>query len=205
MRPLRYHLAFSVAALVLLLLGVPQPVTAQARAVTGTITDARTGAPIAGAQVSIRDRGLGVLSSETGRFLIVNLPEGRLELRVLFLGYAPQSRTLEVAEGETAVQDFQLSIQAIQLEELVATGYAQQTRREVSSSIGLVSDVNLEAPAVASLDAILQGKAAGVQVTQNAGNPGNGITVRVRGSSSISASNMPLYVVDGMPIFRGDF
>jgi TonB-linked SusC/RagA family outer membrane protein len=205
MRPLRYHLAFSVAALVLLLPGVPQPVTAQARAVTGTITDARTGAPIAGAQVSIRDRGLGVLSSETGRFLIVNLPEGRLELRVLFLGYAPQSRTLEVAEGETAVQDFQLSIQAIQLEELVATGYAQQTRREVSSSIGLVSDVNLEAPAVASLDAILQGKAAGVQVTQNAGNPGNGITVRVRGSSSISASNMPLYVVDGMPIFRGDF
>jgi TonB-linked SusC/RagA family outer membrane protein len=91
------------------------------------------------------------------------------------------------------------------MEELVATGYAEQTRREVSSSIGLVSSVELEAPAVASIDALMQGKAAGVQVTQNAGNPGNGITVRVRGLSSISADNQPLYVVDGMPIFRGDF
>ncbi|UCC25706.1 MAG: TonB-dependent receptor [Gemmatimonadales bacterium] len=201
---MRYQLA-ALAAVFLLLLGLPQNVAAQARAVTGTITDARTGEPIVGAQVSIRDRGLGVISNEAGRFLMVNLPEGRLELRVLFVGYAPQSRILEVSAGETAVEDFQLTIQAIQLEALVATGYAQQTRREVSSSISTVASADLEAPAVASVDAILQGKAAGVQVTQNAGNPGNGITVRVRGSSSISASNQPLYVVDGMPIFRGDF
>lgn len=188
-----------------LLLGAPQEVSAQARAVAGTVTDARTGEPIAGAQVLIRDRGLGALTNNTGRFLLVNLPEGRLELRVVFLGFAPQSRVIEVAAGETMVENFQMTVQAIQLDELVATGYAQQTRREMSSSIGVISSVDLEAPSVPSLDALLQGKTPGLQVIQNAGNPGNGITVRIRGNSSISADNQPLYVVDGMPIFSGDF
>ncbi len=204
MKPTLVHLTLLTTVL-LLLLGVPKPVTAQDRGLTGTITDARTGQPISGVQVSVRDRGLGAVSNEQGRYLLLNLPEGRLEIRVLMMGYSPQSVTTEVPAGETIVLDFQLNIQAIEMEEIVATGYAEQTRREVSSSISTVSSVNLEAPAVASLDAVLQGKAAGVQVIQNAGNPGNGITVRVRGSSSISASNMPLYVVDGMPIFREDF
>jgi len=204
MKSTSVRLAF-FATVFFLLLGVPQEVNAQGRAVAGTITDARTGETLSGAQVSVRDRGIGALSNEQGRYLLPNLPDGRLEIRVLFIGYSPQSVTLEPPDGETTVVDFQLTVQAIELEELVATGYAQQSRREVSSAITTVSSVDLEAPAVASLDAILQGKAAGVQVTQNAGNPGNGITVRVRGSSSISASNQPLYVVDGMPIFRGDF
>jgi len=204
MKCIGVRLAF-FATVFFLLLGVPQNVNAQGRAVAGTITDARTGEPVAGAQVSIRDRGIGALTNAEGRYLISNLPEGRLEIRVLYIGYSPQSLTVEVPPDQTVVMDFQLTVQAIELEELVATGYATQTRREVSSAITTVNSVDLEAPAVASIDAVLQGKAAGVQVTQNAGNPGNGITVRIRGSSSISASNMPLYVVDGMPIFRGDF
>ncbi|MCJ7629988.1 MAG: SusC/RagA family TonB-linked outer membrane protein, partial [Longimicrobiales bacterium] len=204
MKSICVRLAFFAVAFSLLL-GGPQNVQAQGRTVAGTITDARTGEPVSGAQISVRDRGIGALSNSDGRYVIPNLPEGRLEIRVLYIGYSPQSVVLEVPAGETVVHDFQMTIQAIQLEELVATGYAEQSRREVSSAITTVSSANLEAPAVASLDAILQGKAAGVQVIQNAGNPGNGITVRVRGSSSISASNQPLYVVDGMPIFRDDF
>jgi TonB-linked SusC/RagA family outer membrane protein len=204
MKSICVRLAFFATTL-FLLLGVPQHVDAQGRAVGGTVTDARTGEPISGAQISVRDRGMGALTNADGRYLISGLPEGRLEIRVLFIGYSVQSRTVEVGPDETLVENFQLTIQAIQMEELVATGYAQQTRREVSSAISTVSSVDLQAPAVASLDAVLLGKAAGVQVTQNAGNPGNGITVRVRGSSSISASNQPLYVIDGMPIFRGDF
>lgn len=204
MKTVFVRLAF-FASVFSLFLGVPQDVNAQGRTVAGTITDARTGEPLAGAQVSVRGRGLVVRSNDTGRFLISNLPEGRLELRVLRLGYAPQSRVVEVPAGETLVENFQMTIQAIQLEELVATGYAQQSRREVTSAISTISSVELEASAVSSLDALLQGKAAGLQVTLNAGNPGNGITVRVRGFSSISANNSPLYVVDGMPIFQGDF
>jgi len=78
MKPLRYQRAFFTVAL-LLLFGMPQHVNAQGvGTVTGTITDARTGGPVAGAQISVRDRGLGVLSTESGRFLLINLPEGRL-------------------------------------------------------------------------------------------------------------------------------
>ncbi|MGH7448036.1 MAG: SusC/RagA family TonB-linked outer membrane protein, partial [Longimicrobiales bacterium] len=98
-----------------------------------------------------------------------------------------------------------LRITAIQLDELVATGYGQQTRGEVSSSIATVRGDVVRGAVVASIDAALAGRASGVQVVQNAGNPGNGITVRVRGSSSISADNQPLVVVDGVPIFREDF
>jgi TonB-linked SusC/RagA family outer membrane protein len=193
------------ATVFFLLLGVPQDVNAQARTVTGTVTDAQTGAAIAGAQITIRDRGIGTLSNEDGRYLLLNVPEGRVEVRVLFLGYSPQSREVEISSGGTVVENFQLTIQAIQMEELVATGYAEQTRREVTSAIAMVSSVELESPTVASLDGLLQGKTAGLHIVPSAGNPGNAMAVRIRGSSSLTADNTPLYVVDGMPIFRDDF
>jgi TonB-linked SusC/RagA family outer membrane protein len=192
-------------AAALLLMAMPQLATAQARALRGTVTDARTGEPVSGAQISIRDTGIGTLTNAQGRYLITQVPEGRIEVRVLFIGYATQSAETTVAAGETVTLDFQMTVSAIELEELVATGYAQQTRAEVSSAISSVGSVDLENPAVASLDAALLGKAPGVHVIQNAGNPGNGITVRVRGLSSITANNQPLYVVDGMPIFSGNF
>jgi TonB-linked SusC/RagA family outer membrane protein len=198
-------LTSGLAAVVLLLAGSAPVVGAQEIAVRGTVTDARTGQPIAGAQVTVRGTGIGALTNEQGTYVLEGVPAGRVEIRAEYLGYSPQSQTLEVAAGETAEVDLQLSVTAIQLDELVATGYAQQTRREVSSAVSSVSSRDLENRVVASLDAALQGKATGVQVVQNAGNPGNGITVRIRGSSSISASNQPLYVVDGVPIFREDF
>ncbi|HUG41676.1 MAG TPA: TonB-dependent receptor [Longimicrobiales bacterium] len=194
-----------LAAIALLLVGAPQALHAQQAAVRGTVTDAQTGQPIAGAQVAVRGTGIGTLTNNDGRFVLTSVPAGRLEIRVEYIGYSAQQQTITVAAGETATVDFEMGITAIQLEELVATGYAQQTRRELSSAISSVGNQDLENRVVASLDAALQGKAAGVQVIQNAGNPGNGITVRVRGSASISASNQPLYVVDGVPIFREDF
>ena len=194
-----------LAAAALLLVGAPQALEAQQAAVGGTVTDAQSGQPIAGAQVAVRGTGIGTLTNNDGRYVLTNVPAGRVEIRVEYIGYSPRQSTITVAAGETATLDFQMGVEAIQLEELVATGYAQQTRREVSSAISTVNAEQIENQVVASLDAALQGKAAGVQVIQNAGNPGNGITVRVRGSASISASNQPLYVVDGVPIFREDF
>ncbi|NNM04330.1 MAG: carboxypeptidase-like regulatory domain-containing protein, partial [Gemmatimonadetes bacterium] len=143
MKPSSVRLAF-IATVFSLILGVPQDVNAQGRAVAGTVTDARTGEPISGAQISVRDRGIGALSNAEGRYVLPNLPAGRLEIRVLYLGYSPQSQTVEVPEGETTVINFAMTVQAIQMEELVATGYATQTRREVSSAIGTVTSVNLE-------------------------------------------------------------
>ncbi|HEX9886150.1 MAG TPA: TonB-dependent receptor [Longimicrobiales bacterium] len=195
----------SLAILGLLVVGMPRPVTAQVRTVSGTVTDAQSGAPIAGAQVVIRDTGIGTVTNDQGRYRLTSVPEGRIEIRVVNLGYSPRSETVEVAAGQALTVDFAMAVTAIELEGLVATGYAQQTRREVTSAISTVGAGDLQNPVLASLDGALLGKVPGVQVIQNAGNPGNGITVRVRGSASISASNQPLYVVDGMPIFREDF
>ena len=192
-------------AVVALLAGAPQVLHAQQAAVGGAVTDAQTGQPISGAQVAVRGTGIGTLTNNDGRYVLTNVPAGRVEIRVEYIGYSPQQQAITVTAGETATLNFEMGITAIQLEELVATGYAQQTRREVSSAISSVGTQDLQNRPVASLDAALQGKAAGVQVIQNAGNPGNGITVRVRGNASISASNQPLYVVDGVPIFREDF
>jgi hypothetical protein len=121
------------------------------------------------------------------------------------IGYSSQSRTLTITAGAILVEDFQLGIVAIELDEIVATGYAQQTRRQTSSAISSVQSTAREGTVVASLDAALAGKAPGVQIVQNAGNPGNAVTVRVRGSASISASSQTLYVVDGVPPFREGF
>ncbi len=83
-------------------------------------------------------------------------------------------------------------------------GYGSQTRGELSTSVSSVSAADIAGQPVASIDAALQGKVAGVQVVQNAGNPGNAISVRVRGDASISASNQPLYVIDGVPMIASD-
>ena len=83
-------------------------------------------------------------------------------------------------------------------------GYGTQTRAELSTSVSSVGAADLAGQPIASVDGALQGKAPGVQVIQNAGNPGNAISVRVRGSASISASNDPLYVVDGVPMIVGE-
>lgn len=199
-------LASFAVALLLTAFTVPQSLSAQeAGAIRGSVTDAQTGEPVSGAQVSIRGTGIGTITNNDGRYILASVPAGRVELRVEYIGYSPQARTITVAAGGTATEDFEMGVTAIQLEELVATGYAQQTRREVSSAMSTLHTADVERNVVASLDAALQGKAAGVQVVQNAGNPGVGMSVRVRGAASISASNQPLYVVDGVPVFREDF
>ncbi|MGH7477187.1 MAG: SusC/RagA family TonB-linked outer membrane protein [Longimicrobiales bacterium] len=195
--------AYVAAAVALLLLGAPQ-LSAQERAIRGTVTDAQTGQPLSGAQVSVRGTSIGTVTDATGRYLLLNVPEGTVQVRAEYIGYSAASQTVTVPVGESVVADFALAVTAIELEQIVATGYAEQTRREVSGAVSTLDAQELENVPAASLDVALQGKATGVQVTQNAGNPGNAITVRVRGSASITASNQPLYVVDGVPVIRED-
>jgi TonB-linked SusC/RagA family outer membrane protein len=199
------YAACASALAALLLLGAPLPVLAQSGAITGTITDGRSGQPVAGVQVTVAQTSVAALTNADGRYALQNVPAGTVEIRTRHLGYSPQSQTVTLQGGQALTLNFQLDVAAIALDEVVATGYAQQTRRQVSSSISSVSATDMGQRVVASLDAALAGKAPGIQVIQNAGNPGNAITVRVRGSASISASNQPLYIVDGMPVFREDF
>ena len=111
-----------------------------------------------------------------------------------------------MASGASVTIDFRLSEDAAGLDELVVTGYGgEQERRNLSTAISSVGGEVLRDLPPVSLDAALQGRAAGVTVLQSSGTPGGGVAVRVRGSTSVSGSNQPLYVVDGVPVSSGNF
>jgi TonB-linked SusC/RagA family outer membrane protein len=191
------------AALTLALL--PAIAAAQERAtITGTVTADNTGQPLSGALVSVVQTSLRATADENGRFQIVNVPVGAQTLRVTRLGYRPASRVVQVVAGGVTV-NLGMPSDPLRLEEMVVTGYGEERRRNLTGAISSLKmdEVAKDIPVV-SLQGAMQGRVAGVMVVQNAGNPGNAMTVRVRGSSSISGGNDPLYVVDGVPMTQGN-
>src|SRR3712207_4383886 len=187
------------------LFGAPASATAQGSAtVQGTVTDSVSRRGIPGVQVVVAGTTRGALTDEAGRYTIRGVPAGDVTLRAQRLGFAASERRVTLSGGETASVDFMMHAVATVLSEVVVTGYGTASRAEVSSAVAQVSGEAIANTPIASVGAALQGKAPGVQVVQNAGNPGNGITVRLRGSSSIAAGNQPLYVIDGVPMLRED-
>jgi TonB-linked SusC/RagA family outer membrane protein len=187
------------------LFGGPATASAQGSGtVQGTVTDSVGRRPIPGVQVVVAGSTRGALTDDAGRYTIRGVPAGEASIRANRLGFAPAERRVSVAAGGTATADFALRAVATVLSEVVVTGYGTTSRAEISSAVSQVSAEAIQNTPVAGVDAALQGKTPGVQVVQNAGNPGNGITVRVRGSSSVAASNQPLYVIDGIPMIRED-
>lgn len=173
---------------------------AQNRTVTGRVTSAGDGVALPGVTVLLKGTTTGTSTGIDGAYSI-NVPETGGTLAFSYLGFA----TKEVAIGSQSTINVQLSQAAQGLNEVVVVGYGTQTREELTGSITSVSAESLKNVPIASVDQALQGRAAGVQVTQNSGTPGAGIAVRVRGAASIGASNEPLYVVDGVPINTGSY
>jgi TonB-linked SusC/RagA family outer membrane protein len=134
----------------------------------------------------------------------VNVPQGTHTVRVTRLGFRPVTREVSVgASGATVT--IAMESDPLRLEEMVVTGYGEERRRNITGAIGsLRLEETVKDVPLTSVQQALQGRVAGVQVVQNAGNPGNAITVRVRGSSSISGGNDPLYVIDGVPMTQGN-
>ena len=177
---------------------------AQQSSIRGTVTDSSTGAAVQGAQVSVVGTAIRTETNSDGQYRLANVSAGPVSVRVQLIGYAPSERLVQVRPSDEVTVDFVLTPGVAQLEEIVAVGYGTQTRGELASAISSVKAEDLAGQPIASIDAALQGKAPGVQVIQNAGNPGNAPSVRVRGAASVSASNDPLYVIDGVPLVSGD-
>lgn len=169
----------------------------------GTVLDSASRQPVLNAQIVVGGQ-VRANTDAQGRFTARTLPTGTVTVRVQRIGFQPQTRQVTLTAGVPLDVQFVLRTQAAILSDVVVVGYGTRSRAEVSAATAQVEGAQVQNQPVAGVDAALQGRAPGVQVTQNAGNPGNGITVRVRGSSSISASNQPLYVVDGVPIIQGD-
>lgn len=186
-------------------LGLPPREPPAVGTIEGRVTDRETDRPLPGVEVRIADTGEATLTDGQGRYRFEGVSAGTVVIQIQRFGYRPVEREVTVRSGESVRLDFELAPSVIELEQVVAVGYGERVRREISSSIVSVSAERLANIPLAGVEGALQGKAAGVQVVQNAGNPGVGMTVRVRGSSSISASNQPLWVIDGVPMFHEDF
>lgn len=173
---------------------------AQTGSLTGTVTDAETEETIPGANVLLSELERGAATDANGEFTVSNIPAGTYTVRVSFIGYQTYENRINIQQGQQTQLNVALESGAIGLDELVVTGYGTQTKRELTGSVSAVSSADLQDVSLQSAEALLQGRASGVQLTTSSGNPGGGFEVRVRGEGSINAGNGPLWIVDGVPV-----
>lgn len=161
--------------------------------ISGIVRDAETNDPLIGVNVIDTNSKKGTITGYDGDFSL-EVPEGAT-LRFSYLGYLDQD--LEI--GQKTVLNIRLRPNATQLDEVVVIGYGSQKRSDVTGALSSVSEEQLKALPITGLDQALQGRAAGVYVTQNSGAPGGALSIRIRGiGSTLSAE--PLYVIDGIPV-----
>jgi TonB-linked SusC/RagA family outer membrane protein len=179
------------------------PVLAQTGTITGTVTAAVDGRPISNAQVRVGSR-IGALTRSDGGYTI-SVAAGTYTVRVARLGFAVDSATnVVVSAGASATANFQLRQSAALLGEVTVTvPYAgEQSGREQTGAVASVTPREFNTGRIISPEQLITSKIAGVQVVEN-NEPGGGIAIRVRGGTSVNASNDPLYVVDGVPLTVG--
>ncbi|MFC5413092.1 SusC/RagA family TonB-linked outer membrane protein [Larkinella bovis] len=170
----------------------------QARRVTGRVTAAQDGSTLPGVNVVVKGTTVGVSTDADGNYTI-NVPDDKSILTFSSIALVTQ----EIPINNRSVINVRMVEAVNELAQVVVTGYNSVQKKDITGSmVSVTSDKFKEIP-VASFDQALQGQAAGVLVTQSSGTPGGGITVRVRGSTSISASNRPLFIVDGVPVEDG--
>lgn len=189
------------AGVALALLGSAAPVQAQSGQVEGRVTAAGSGAALAGAQVSIVGTNLGTRTTRDGRFVLLNVPAGRHQVRVVAIGYRIGVVTVTVQPGMTATANAQLSQSVLELDAVVVTGTAGAARvREVGNTISQINvEQDIKDPP-ASMDQLLQARAVGLTVMQGNGMAGAGAQIRLRGPVSVSQSNQPIIYIDGIRI-----
>ena len=168
---------------------------AQERQVTGTVIDAETNEPLPGVNIVVQGTATGTVSGVDGTYGLT-VPGDDAVLVYSFVGYEP----VEEVVGAREEIDVALGADAVLLEDVVVVGYGTQRRESVTGSVSSVDVEEADIGLTSSPQELLQGRTAGVQVIRNNGEPGAGSTVRIRGGTSINASNDPLYVIDGVPI-----
>lgn len=160
--------------------------------VTGTITGAGE-VPLLGASIHVKGSTYGVTSEANGLYSI-SVPENAI-LVISYVGY--QTREINV-NNRTSI-NITLEPEPTSLTDVVVIGYGTQKKADLTGAVSVVTAKDIQDRPIIDAGEALQGKAAGVQVTSNSGKPGAGLSIRIRGSSSISAGNDPLYIVDGIP------
>ena len=191
---------WAVAAL-LIGTALGSPLRAQGTgSISGRVVDSTTQQPVANAQLQVVGTQIGGLTRLDGRYFLTNVPTGPQRVRITRIGFAAQESPVTVAAGGTATVDFTITAVAATLSEVVVTGYGSQRREAITGSVAQVNADEANKGVVTNPNQLVQGRVSGVQMVTNNGEPGGGVQIRVRGGTSISASNDPLYVVDGVPL-----
>ncbi len=193
MKVLRYGLGLLLTAVWL----VPLPAQQTTGTVRGRVTDESSQLPLQGA--TVRAGSQSGTTRADGGYQLTGVPDGTDSLRVTMIGYAPVARAITVAAGETVDMDVGLAPQATELAELVVVGYGEQRQGNVTGALTNVTSQEFNKGRVVTPTELIQNKVAGVQVVENT-EPGGKTSIRIRGGTSTSASNEPLYVVDGQPL-----
>ena len=164
---------------------------------TGTVTD-ENGAGMPGVTIAKKGTSAGANSDVNGKYSIDVNPGDVLVFS--FVGYKSQ----EVKIANQSVLNIQLAVDAKSLEEIVVTGYGNQKKKDFLGSSSSIKSATIQEMPVVSVESAMQGRMTGVQVQQSSGQPGAGISIRVRGVTSIAGGNEPLFVIDGVPQYNND-
>ena len=167
--------------------------------IVGRVTAAESGAPISEAQAFLPGTGLGSLSQQNGRYLILNVPAGTHEVRVERIGLAPVTQQVTVTAGGVAEANFQMATEALGLDEIVVTGTAGAARRrEVGNTISQINMAELAQRPTQVSDML--GAVPGLRYTGGGGGLGSGGQIRLRGNTTVSMSNQPIIYIDGIRV-----
>lgn len=181
------------------LLLITQIAFSQTKVVTGKVTDSRDASAVAGASVLVKGTTGGTNTNSEGAFSL-SVPSTATTLIISAVGYTEQ---------EVSITDAPINISLVaggtgsNLNEVVVVGYGTARRKDLTGAVSTVQAKDFNKGTYTSPDQLIQGKAAGVLVINNTGQPGGSTTVRIRGSSSIRSGNQPLFVVDGVPLSGG--
>lgn len=186
---------FAGISILLLFLMFSNQIKAQQKTITGTVTDEK-GVPLQGASVAAKNVKNKTVTTDANGIYLLKIPEAATSIVVTYIGMKP----MEVAINEKTNVEVVLQGADSKLGEVVVIGYGTRRRAEVTSSISSIGEKDIKNLPVAGVDQAIQGKVAGVTVTNNSGQPGGGVSVRIRGITSATGNNEPLYVIDGVPM-----
>jgi TonB-dependent starch-binding outer membrane protein SusC len=169
------------------------------KTISGLVTDGETNEPLVGASIVVTGTTKGTLTDVDGKYTLSDVPKEATSLTYSFTGYA----SLTIPIGSSSTIDAKLKGGSI-LEEMVVVGYGSVRKVDATGAVNSVTEKDFNKGINTSVEQLMQGRVAGVSITQNGGSPGGGINVRIRGTSSVRNGNNPLFVVDGVPLSGGD-
>lgn len=190
---------FRFYALILLLFVSILQAAAQQISVSGKVVSAEDGQPMPGINIVVKGTTVGTVTDANGGYKLNAPDDGTLIFS--FIGFETQ----EIRIGDRAVIDVIMKTDPKQLEEVVVTGYREESRRALPGSVAVVKADKIQNASIASFDQVLQGRVPGMLVSGSSGQPGASAQVIIRGIKSINGTNGPLYVLDGVPITSGIF